>query len=83
VVHRAELAEHEVRGPVTSTVGTVLDCASTLPFVEALAVADSALRTDPDLAASLRAAPRWPGTVTATTSWSGPAGWCSGSPGSR
>jgi very-short-patch-repair endonuclease len=56
VIHRADLAEHEVRGAVTSTVRTVLDCASTLPFVEALAVADSALRTDPDLAASLRAA---------------------------
>jgi very-short-patch-repair endonuclease len=56
VVHRAELDEHEVSGPVTSTVRTVLDCASTLPFVEALAVADSALRADPDLASSLRAA---------------------------
>lgn len=39
------LADHEVRHHVTSPVRTVLDCARSLPFDEALAVADSALRS--------------------------------------
>jgi very-short-patch-repair endonuclease len=43
-VHWADLAEGEVDGWRTSPVRTVLDCAKTLPFDEALVVADSALR---------------------------------------
>ncbi|MGA8257858.1 MAG: DUF559 domain-containing protein [Nocardioides sp.] len=43
-VHRAELAEMEVRDGVTTPERTLLDCLRTLPFAEALAVADSALR---------------------------------------
>lgn len=40
-----ELAEADVVAPgVTSAVRTVLDCATTLPYAEALAIADSALR---------------------------------------
>ena len=44
VVYR-DLAHHEHRDGVTTPVRTVLDCAMRLPFDEALAVADSALRT--------------------------------------
>jgi len=40
----ADLPRHEVRNGVTTPIRTVLDCARTLPFDEALAVADSALR---------------------------------------
>lgn len=43
--HWAELEPHEFRDGVTSPLRTVLDCARTLPFDEALAVADSALRS--------------------------------------
>lgn len=42
--HHAELGPGEVRHGVTTPLRTVLDCARTLPFDEALAVADSALR---------------------------------------
>lgn len=41
----ADLADHEVTDGVTSPVRTVVDCARKLPFDEALAVADSALRS--------------------------------------
>lgn len=41
----ADLAEHEVRDGVTSPVRSVVDCARKLPFNQALAVADSALRS--------------------------------------
>lgn len=41
----ADLAGHEVEDGVTSPVRTVVDCARKLPFDEALAVADSALRS--------------------------------------
>lgn len=41
----ADLADHEVTDGVTSPVRTVIDCARKLPFNEALAVADSALRS--------------------------------------
>ncbi len=42
---RAPLEEHEVhRGIVTEVHRTVIDCARDLPFAEALAIADSALR---------------------------------------
>ena len=43
-VHQTrQLGEQDVENGVTSPLRTVLDCATTLPFVEALAVADSAL----------------------------------------
>lgn len=45
-VHWANLREDEVVDRVTTPLRTVLDCARTLPFGEALAVADSALRLD-------------------------------------
>jgi len=41
----ADLADHEVQGGVTGPARTVVDCARKLPFDEALAVADSALRS--------------------------------------
>lgn len=41
-----DLAPSEVRDGVTTPVRTVLDCARDLPFVEALTVADSALRRE-------------------------------------
>jgi very-short-patch-repair endonuclease len=60
-VHWTDLTVEERRTGVTSRLRTVLDCARVLPFAEALAVADSALRsgrvTRPDLvsaAAGLR-----------------------------
>jgi len=43
--HWADLAAHDVDHAVTTPVRTVLDCARTLPFREALVIADSALRT--------------------------------------
>jgi very-short-patch-repair endonuclease len=46
----------DVDGWVTSPVRTVLDCAATLPFDEALAVADSALRSRDVTRAELRSA---------------------------
>ena len=42
----ADLRRHDVRHGVTTPLRTVLDCARALPFDEALAVADSALRTE-------------------------------------
>ena len=44
-VHFAQLAEKEIHRDVTDQARTVIDCARTLPFDEALAVADSALRS--------------------------------------
>jgi very-short-patch-repair endonuclease len=43
-LHWADLPAHDVRAGATSPLRTVLDCARTLPFTQALAVADSALR---------------------------------------
>lgn len=43
-LHRVDLARHERDGLVTSEARTLLDCARSLPFADALAVADSALR---------------------------------------
>ncbi|MDO5628230.1 MAG: DUF559 domain-containing protein [Mobilicoccus sp.] len=40
-----DLKTDDIRDGATSPLRTVLDCAATLPFVEALAVADSALRS--------------------------------------
>jgi very-short-patch-repair endonuclease len=54
--------EHEVVNGVTSRVRTVIDCARALPFDEALAVADSALRSrtveHADLLQAAEASPR-------------------------
>ncbi len=44
VLHRADLAPDDHNRRSTLALRTVLDCAATLPFAEALAVADSALR---------------------------------------
>ena len=44
VVHWANLADDQVVDGVTTPLRTILDCARHLPFAEALAVADSALR---------------------------------------
>ncbi len=43
-LHRANLTPAEVDGPATSRERTLSDCMRTLPFDEALAIADSALR---------------------------------------
>ncbi len=43
-VRYADLAPDEIRGKVTAPGTTVMDCAARLPFDEALAIADSALR---------------------------------------
>jgi very-short-patch-repair endonuclease len=60
-LHRADLAPEDVVGSVTSVARTLTDCLRSLPFDEALAIADSALRhraiTKPeliDLASSIR-----------------------------
>jgi very-short-patch-repair endonuclease len=53
ILHWADLPGSE---PVTAPLRTVLDCARSLPFGEALAVADSALRVGSVRAASLMAA---------------------------
>jgi very-short-patch-repair endonuclease len=44
VLHHVALPPEDLRARTTSPWRTVLDCAATLPFREALAVADSALR---------------------------------------
>jgi len=43
-LHYAELGGDEVDGPVTAPLRTVLDCARSMPFAEALGVADGFLR---------------------------------------
>lgn len=63
-LHWATLPERDLRCGVTSPLRTVLDCARALPFPEALAVADSALRSGQVTQADLRrgaAALRGPG----------------------
>lgn len=54
-LHWNDLDDDEVRGRVTSPLRTVLDCARTLPFPEALAVADSALHRELVTPEALRA----------------------------
>ncbi len=56
VVHRSHLRADEVDGCVTTPLRTVLDCAQSLPFREALAVADSAARRHPGFTDLLRTA---------------------------
>jgi very-short-patch-repair endonuclease len=61
-VHWHTLQPADVRNGVTAPLRTVLDCAATLPFAEALAIADGALRlalVTPE--ALLAAARRWRG----------------------
>lgn len=48
ILRRRSLTEDERREGVTAPLRTVLDCAADLPFAEALAAADSALRPDGD-----------------------------------
>jgi very-short-patch-repair endonuclease len=45
-MHWADLDENEVDGLVTTPLRTVVDCFRTMPFADALAVADSALRRE-------------------------------------
>jgi hypothetical protein len=45
-LHWVDLAAEERRAGVTGKARTVIDCAKTLPFDEALAIADSAVRND-------------------------------------
>jgi very-short-patch-repair endonuclease len=52
----ADLAEADVNGLVTGYVRTVMDCAARMPFPEALAIADSALRAGHLTRAELRQA---------------------------
>lgn len=68
VAHWADLSPGEITAAVTSPLRTVLDCARTLPFDEALAVADSALRSgmvDADELAQGAALLRGPGSGAA------------------
>lgn len=53
-LHWAPLSEAERREGVTGRARTVIDCAKVLPFDEALAIADSALRYDDVSAGELR-----------------------------
>ena len=46
IIHRADLPPDDIAGYATSRTRTLLDCLRALPFDEALAVADSALRHD-------------------------------------
>lgn len=65
-IHWMPLTREELRSGVTSPLRTVLDCARSLPFDEALAVADSALRSGMVTAADLRhaaASARGPGSI--------------------
>lgn len=45
LLHRADLAPDDLDGHLTSADRTLVDCLRSLPFAEALAVADSALRS--------------------------------------
>lgn len=55
-IHRSDLPPSQSRDRVTTPLRTVIDCARTLPFDEALAVADSALRSGKVTRSELRAA---------------------------
>ncbi len=61
-VRYADLAEDDIDGSVTAPTRTVLDCARSLPFPEALAVADGALRDGIERERLLIAAERSPRT---------------------
>ena len=55
-LHWNDVDASDVRGRVTSPVRTVIDCARTMPFADALAIADSALRRELVSPDELRAA---------------------------
>lgn len=55
VIHRAALGPADVDGPATSMRRTVVDCLRSLPVDEALAIADSVLRSQAETPASLHA----------------------------
>lgn len=61
ILHRRELAPAEVLDDVTTPLRTVLDCCLSLPFREALAVADSAARMVPRFEEEFGAAASRPG----------------------
>lgn len=69
VVHRSDLDPGEVDAGVTSPARTVMDCARSLPFAEALVVGDAALHlrlvTPDELALAARARPGARGTAAA------------------
>jgi hypothetical protein len=73
VFHAAALpADHVTRclgAPVTTVARTVVDLGRTLPFMDAVVVADSALRlgktAKPELSRMADACPRWPGVARA------------------
>lgn len=66
-LHRANLTAEDREGPVTSVRRTLHDCLRALPFDEALAVADSALRqgVPPETLVAVAAAVRGPGAPQA------------------
>jgi len=55
LVHRARLGPSEIDGPATSMSRTIADCLRSLPEDEALAIADSVLRSHAETPSSLRA----------------------------
>ncbi|MEJ5915740.1 hypothetical protein [Pseudokineococcus sp. 1T1Z-3] len=68
LLHYADLCGGDVAGPVTAPVRTVLDCARTLPFGEALGIADGFLRlglVDPGDLRAEAAGLRGPGSSAA------------------
>lgn len=68
VAHFVDLPPDDVRGGVTTPLRTVLDCARALPFDEALAIADSALRAravSPSALRNAAAAAHGPGSAAA------------------
>jgi very-short-patch-repair endonuclease len=53
-IHRAMLAPSDIDGPATSRQRTIADCLRSLPEDEALAIADSVLRSKAETSSSLR-----------------------------
>jgi very-short-patch-repair endonuclease len=69
VIHRASLEAADIDGPATSVRRTIADCLRFLPEDEALAIADSVLRSRSETSSSLRAfvaGLRGPGSRQAT-----------------
>lgn len=76
-LHWSTIDDSQARGRVTAPLRTVLDCARSLPFAEALAVTDSALRlrlVDRDELVAAAAACRSPGSRQArrVADWADP-----------
>jgi very-short-patch-repair endonuclease len=55
VIHRASLESSDIDGPATTARRTIADCLRSLPEDEALAIADSVLRSHAETSSSLRA----------------------------